>query len=293
MDGHDPGTTFDSAFLASLEGLSFAVRRLRAREGDGRARPDLRGGRVEFADHRPYVPGDDPRTLDWAAWARTGRMVVKEYERDDELSLLVLVDASASMGVHGKLRAALRLAYALCFLGLAGGSRVRVGLCAGGRLELSGEVAGRARMGALRRFLAAARPAGDTRLTPCLRALPAVARGSRVTILVSDLLAEDDGREALATWSRRGDEIDVLHMVATADAELAGAGAVEVEDAETGERITVSPSAAQAARGRLAEIEQSWRAFAPRHRMRYVPLDAAATTEELVLRWLRQGGVLA
>ena len=289
-----PGDPFDAAFLASLSRLEFAVRRLRAREGEGRARGDLRGGRVEFADHRAYVPGDDPRFLDWAVYQRTGRLFVKEFEREDELSVLLLVDGSASMGTGPKWLTALRLAYALGYLALTGGSRVRAGICADGELRLSGEVSGTGRIGDLGRFLAAARPGGRTALTACVNDVPRATRGSRVVALISDLLADDDGRRALAARARAGDEVDVLHLWSNADrVEPSAGGPWIVEDVETGERFEVGPAAHRAAGEAMAAIEESWRSFSVRHRMRYLPLDAAVSTEELVVRWLRSGGVVA
>jgi uncharacterized protein (DUF58 family) len=284
---------FDAAFLASLSRLAFAVRRLRAREGEGGKRADRRGGRVEFAEHRPYVAGDDVRTLDWAAYARTRRLAVKEYEREKELSLLVLVDASASMGLHGKLLTAQRLAYALCYLGLSGGSRVRVGVCADGELRLSAQVAGTARIRELGRRLAAAQAAGSTRLEASLGRVPGARRGSRVVVLVSDLLAEDDGRRALGRRSAAGDEVNVVHLWTEAETDVPPDGVIWLRDAETGATIPAPPDAVQRARLAAAEREGGWRAFAAHHRLRYVPVDARATTEELVLRWLRLGGVVA
>src|SRR6185295_7488994 len=124
--GESAASPFDDAFLRSLPRLEIAAARLVAREGDGGRRVDRRGGRVEFADHRAYVPGDDPRHLDWPAYARSGKLYVKEFERRDEIAFTVLVDDSASMALHGKLVAAQRIAYALAYLALAGGHRVRV-----------------------------------------------------------------------------------------------------------------------------------------------------------------------
>ncbi len=161
----EPWSPFDEAFLRSLSRLAFAVRRLRAREGEGRATADRRGGRVEFADRRAYAPGDDPRFVDWHAYARTGRLLVKEFERREELDVVLVVDASGSMGLHGKLVAAQRLAYALAYLALAAGHRVRCGLASGGALRLSGEVAGTQRIGALGEFLASSSASSSSALS--------------------------------------------------------------------------------------------------------------------------------
>ncbi len=285
---------FDAAFLRSLSQLAFAVRRQRAVEGEGVLRRDRRGGRVEFADHRPYANGDDPRLVDWSAYARTGRLFVKEFEREDDLSVLVLVDASASMALHGKLRAAQRLAYALAYLGLSGGSRVRVGAASSGELRLSGTVAGTSRVRELGTFLAALAGVGTTDLRASLHRIPEAARGSRVLILISDLLADEDGRDVLAARIRRGDDVHVVHLCAAGDRLTDVRGATTFVDVETGERVPGDAGAARVVASDLARRERRWRAFSVAHRVAsYVPVDPATATEEVVLRWLRAGGVLA
>jgi len=195
------------------------------------------------------------------------------------------------MALNGKLFAAQRLAYALAYLGLAGGHRVRAALASDGALRVGGEVAARARMRDVGSFLLGARGAGGTKLTESLNRLPDDGRGARMLIVLSDLWAEDDGRVALASRVRRGDEVDVFHLLAAADLALPEEFVVAV-DAETGERRVLGPDAAASASLEAARRESDWRAFAARHGIAYVPLDASKATEELVLRTLRGAGVL-
>ena len=56
------------------------------------------GAGIEFADHRDYTPGDDLRYLDWNLYGRMQRLLVRLFEEDEDLSIYVLFDASASMG---------------------------------------------------------------------------------------------------------------------------------------------------------------------------------------------------
>jgi uncharacterized protein (DUF58 family) len=282
---------FDDAFLAGLPRLEIAAKRLVAREGEGTGRVDRRGGRVEFADHRPYVAGDELRRLDWSAYARSGKLYVKEFERHDEYSIVLVVDDSASMAMNGKLVAAQRIAYALAYLGLAAGHRVRAALASDGLLRASGEVAGRGRMRDVAAFLLGARGKGATRLTESLARLAQDGRGARMLVVLSDLWAADDGRAALASRARHGDEVDVFHLFAAADIAWPN-DVVIAEDVETGERRALGPDAASAATLTAARREEDWRAFAARHGVGYVPLDAAKPTEELVLRTLRDAGIL-
>jgi uncharacterized protein (DUF58 family) len=296
FDGPGDGP-FDAAFLRSLSQLAFAVRRQRAVEGEGLVRRDRRGGAVEFADHRPFASGDDPRFVDWSAYARTGRFFVKEFEREDDLSLLVVLDTSASMGLHGKLRAAQRIAYALSYLGLSGGSRVRVAAATEGSLRLSPEVSGTPRLRELAAFLSGLRAAGETATGESLMSVPGAARGSRVLVLLSDLLGSrttgDALQRVLGARIRRGDDVHVVQLHAQADVRSPLSGSGVVVDAETGERVVIDQTAGRRLVDDASRRERRWRRFAARHRASYVPVDAGVPTEEAVLRWLRSGGVVA
>lgn len=283
---------FDAAFLRKLAALSLAAGRVRATDGGGLRRADRRGGRVEFAEHRAYAPGDDIRDVDWAAAARTGRLHVKEYERRGDASCLVVVDSSASMALHGKRRAAMRIAWAIAWVALGSEGGAAVATAAAGRLDRSTKVRTRAAVDALAKHLLAAEPAGGTALTASLGRIPPATRGSRVVVLVSDLLAEDDGRRALASIAERGDTVGVVHLVAREDW-VPPDGAASVVDAETGEEVPIDAGAAARAAARAARSEREWCAFAARHRIRYVRADPSAPDEETVMRALRSGGILS
>src|SRR5438093_37842 len=67
----------------------------------GLHRSPFRGFSVEFTEHRPYQPGDEPRYLDWKILARADRLFVKQFEQETNLRAMLLVDASRSMAWHG------------------------------------------------------------------------------------------------------------------------------------------------------------------------------------------------
>lgn len=89
--------TLDPAVLDRLSGLELVARR--AVEGfmSGMHASPQRGSSVEFAQHRAYSPGDELRKIDWKVFARSDRVVVKEYVEETNLSVNLLVDASESM----------------------------------------------------------------------------------------------------------------------------------------------------------------------------------------------------
>ena len=84
------------------------------------------GASLEFADHRPYQPGDDLRLVDWAVYARHRKLVTKVFSREVEAPVYLLLDCSASMGLGGKFLFAKKLAAAVLFLAFRGGDRFGV-----------------------------------------------------------------------------------------------------------------------------------------------------------------------
>jgi len=98
----------------------------------GKRRSSQLGGSQEFADYRPYVPGDDIRRIDWNVYGRTGRAYMRQYWDEQELQLQLYIDMSRSMqfgqGESNKLAYALRLAAAVGFATLCGEDRVAVHL---------------------------------------------------------------------------------------------------------------------------------------------------------------------
>ena len=108
--------------LADIEYLTLRPRaNLRAGKA-GMHRSQKQGGSVEFSEHKIYAPGDDPKRIDWHAWAKTDRLHIKRYEDESALKLHILLDRSASMGFatpdapQSKAELGERLAFALAYL---------------------------------------------------------------------------------------------------------------------------------------------------------------------------------
>jgi len=92
----------DPAVLQRLSSLQLSARSVVAGMTSGQHRGPLRGASVEFRQHRPYVPGDEPRRLDWRVLARTDRPYVREYDEETNLRCTILLDRSGSMAYRGK-----------------------------------------------------------------------------------------------------------------------------------------------------------------------------------------------
>lgn len=125
---------------ARLPQLRLAARRALGVQGFGQHASRSRGAGMEFAQYRPYAPGDEPRQIDWKLFARSDRHYVREAERDSPLTAWVLVDATGSMAQGDaaragwtRLDAARVLAACLVELALRQGDRIGVvGVAEGG-----------------------------------------------------------------------------------------------------------------------------------------------------------------
>src|SRR5688572_1099509 len=86
----------DSNLIARIGQLDFTSRKIFAGKLKGERRSKKRGESVEFADHRPYVSGDDLRHIDWNIFGRLDRLFLKLFLEEEDLSLHVVIDCSAS-----------------------------------------------------------------------------------------------------------------------------------------------------------------------------------------------------
>lgn len=245
--------------LAALGGLELVANRVVEGVLTGLHRSPHRGFSVEFAEHRPYQPGDDLRFVDWRMFARSDRYYVKQFEEETDLRATLLLDTSASMawssdergGLPPKLWYALQLTAALALLLVRQGDAV--GLTAFDR-EVRVRVAprgGRAHWHQLVRTLESLEPGGETDAASPLMDVAARARGRGLVLLVSDLLVDPDGtRQALRRLRHAGHEVIVFHLLDPGERELPGVGEARFVDPETGEEVAAS----------AAELRQEYRA---------------------------------
>ena len=112
----------DPAFFSRLDGVELRARAVVEGFLHGLHRSPRVGFSVEFASHHEYVPGDDPRHINWKLYARQHRLYVKEFDGDTNLNLYVLLDVSGSMACaslgRSKLDYAATLAAALAHLAI-------------------------------------------------------------------------------------------------------------------------------------------------------------------------------
>ena len=291
----DP-TVFDEAFLRQLERLLLLMRAPVRGGLKGGRRSVKRGQSVEFADYREYALGDDLRQLDWNVLARLEKLFVKLFIEEEDVTITVLLDGSASMasGRPEKLLFAKRAAAALGYIALASEDRVTVSVMAGRASRRRGGLRGSGRVFRLLSDLSAVEPAaGPTDLVAAARHAAVQLTGRGVVVLLSDLLdpaADRVIRELAAT----GSELVIIHVLSPDELDPALEGDLRLVDAETGDRVDVTADLGtlDAYKTRLAAWKQGFADLAARRRASYVDLSSDTNLAELMFAELRRRRVL-
>ena len=286
----------DPQFMARLDGLDILSRKILQGKLQGERRAKRRGQSVEFADHRPYVAGDDLRFVDWNIYGRLDQLFLKLFLAEEDLSVQIVIDASGSVawGSPPKALAIKRLAAALGYVGLVNNSRVTISAFADG---LAGQVAnlrGRRHVQRMAEFLLTARPEGLSHFHEACRQLAAARAGSGVVIVLSDFLFKEGYETALRRLIT--DRYDLYAIQVLAAQELApdltgDLKLVDVEDADVAE-ITASRALLEYYKRNLTAYCNELKDFCTRRGATYVLANAADPVEPLVLNFLRRRGLL-
>jgi uncharacterized protein (DUF58 family) len=287
----DP-TVFDEAFLRQLERLKLLLRQPVRGGLKGGRRSVKRGRSVEFADYRDYVMGDDLRQLDWNVYARLEKLFVKLFIEEEDVTVNLIVDASASMatGRPNKLLFAKRAAAALGYIGLASEDRVQLTVLGGRVARRRNGLRGSGRVFRLLGDLSGIAPAeGPSDLVAAARHAAAQLHGRGLVILISDLLdpgADRVIRELAAT----GSELVILHVLSPEEIDPLLEGDLRLVDTETGEglEVTVDLATLDAYRARLATWRENLADLAARRRATYLPVSSDLALADLVFAELRR-----
>jgi uncharacterized protein (DUF58 family) len=234
----DPPALLEPALLTRLERLQLRTPRPLAGRFAGEHRSRRHGTSLDFADYREYHPGDDFRRIDYHLWARLDVLLLKLFEADDDLTLRLLIDTSASMA-GPKLHQARRVAAALGFVSLVRRDAVTVHT-----FPASGPAprfTGRAAATPLFDHLLALRAAGGTGIAAACADVLARRGPPGITVVVSDLLT-DEWEAGLGRLPARGAHVVVVHVLDPEELRPTMIGDYDLIDRETGSRVPVSLS---------------------------------------------------
>ena len=237
----------------------------------------FKGQGVEFDEVRPYIAGDDVRTIDWNVTARTGVPYIKRYSEERELTILFLVDVSGSQSYGSRSRSKMELAAEvtalLALTAIRNQDKIGLILFSDKIVKYIPPRKGRdSVMRLVREVLAAEDEAkGGTDIEGALKFLNGVQKRRAVVFLVSDFLAGNGeggtgnvehgtgaSLERLLRATARHHDMICVPVSDPAESELPDVGLVELEDAETGELMLVDTSSAKV-RGAFAAKAESER----------------------------------
>jgi len=255
--------------LARIRRIEIRARRLVTGTFLGEYHSVFRGRGIEFSEVRQYEPGDDVRAIDWNVTARMGTPYVKKYVEERELTVLLVVDLSASSAFTSagmtKRQLAAEVAAMLAFAAV--GSNDRVGLVTFSDRVEQFVPPGKDRTHVLRivRELLYAEPRGRrTDVAAALSYAMRVARRRAIVFVLSDFF--DDGFERQMRAAAARHEVVALSLNDPRESDLPDVGLLELEDAETGARILLDTADARvraAYAGRAGErLARRRRAFA-------------------------------
>ena len=223
-EAHEQPLDVDTA--RRVAALSYRARQVVTGLMSGMHRSPSRGASVVFVEHREYRPGDDPRLLDWRAFARTDRHAIKRFEQETQLRATLLLDRSGYGGSASKVGHGATLLAALAYVLARQGDAVG---CATFTDSLQDRLPPRSRathLDSVMRTLSA--PAIEGAVTDLTAALEEAAErcGRRgVIAIASDLLDLRDGVFApINRMVSRGNEVRVFHVLHRDELELAAHG---------------------------------------------------------------------
>ena len=240
--------SIDAATLMQIRSLELRAKAVVEGFLSGLHRSPYHGFSVEFTEYRQYVPGDDPRYLDWRLYARSDRYYVKRFEDETNLRCHLVVDASKSMsfGTLGYDKSDYARTLAATFAYFLTLQRDAVGLVRFDA-EIEDYLPARYRPGHFRRLLQALERPSIGTATDLSRPLDQAAErlGKRgMLVLISDLLAPlDELQTRLGFFRARGHEVVLFQVLDPAELTLSFEQPTLFQDLETGREVYVDPEA--------------------------------------------------
>ncbi len=282
----------DASVLQRLDTLALLTRRPMATGRHGRRRSPLSGSSMEFSDYRRYAPGDDFRRIDWRAYARLERLFLRVFEAEENITVTILIDCSASMytGTPSKAEMARSLAAALAYIALKSEDSVIVGTLTDRLVNYRRAGSGTNSIWPVGEFLNDLPHAGSTDLNRALYDVGRVVNTPGLTVVLSDFLAPGGYQTGVRALRQLRQEVALLQILSPDEIEPDIQGDWRLRDSEGGKAVEVSASShiIQAYRERLAHFTEELAAFAHTHAGTYTLITSDTSIMDVVQRLLRQ-----
>ena len=248
------------------------------------------GFSVDFAEHRPYMPGDDVRRIDWRLFARSDRHYIKLFDADTNANFTVLLDVSRSMsyGSHSLTKLDYARYLSACLSFFSNRQRDRVGLVTFDHEIVEYVPASMKHLDTILHVLDRATGGRPGSLGPPLLDITELLGRKGILVVVSDFYEEpDDVLRAIGPLRARGHDVIVFHVMDPAELEFPFEEASGFEDLETGEQIPVIP--AKLRDDYMRVVQQHLATLKKRftdHRIDYTPLDTSKPLDLALFQYL-------
>ncbi len=240
----------NTELMTKIRHIEIRTRRLVNDSFAGEYHSVFKGRGMEFDEVRPYLPGDEVRTIDWNVTARTGQPYIKRYVEERELTVMLMVDASGSgdFGSQGQFKRELAAELASVLSFSATTNKDKVGLMIfTDKIELYiPPRKGHKHVLRLIRELLAFEPEGHgTDIKLALDTINQILKRRSIIFLVSDFLAEPTGYKKPLYMTNRKHDVIAVDLNDPLETSIADVGLLTLEDAETGELVWVDTSSKQ------------------------------------------------
>src|SRR5580704_1565744 len=288
--------SLDPEFLKTLEEITLLSRDDLSGVVGADHRSRMLGPGLEFSDYRRYSAGDDPRSLDWSAYLRLGKLFLKTYHTEQRIPIRVMLDCSESMDCDpAKFSYAKHLAAAFCYLALLHLDAIAIAPFAtrlSKPLVVSG---GRDTFWMVAEFLGNVTAGGQTDLYFSTKEFLARFPSRSTVLLISDFFDEEGSQRAVEMLRMTGHDLVLVQVHTPEEQRPSVFGELLLEDAETGQKRTVeySPESAAAYERNFLDFSTRLQKFALRHGGRYARAATNVSYEQFVLRGLHRSRVVA
>lgn len=282
----------DPQFMTRLDSLDILSRKILQGKLQGERRSKRRGQSVEFADHRPYVAGDDLRFVDWNIYGRLEQLFLKLFIEEQDLTVHIMADASASMSV-GKPSKELfikKLAAALGYVSLVNNNRVTVSLFGEGVTAQIANMRGRNYLHQMAECLLTTKSEGLSLFTDTCKQVVSERIGSGVMIVLSDFLFKEGYEEGLRRLIGRQYDLYVVQVLSPQELSPEFSGdlkLIDIEDVDAAE-ITASSALLKYYKKNVTAYCNELKSFCAGRGAVYMLANSADSVETLVLNYLRR-----
>jgi len=280
--------------LKKVKRIELSTRHLVNEVFGGEYHSVFKGRGMEFAEVREYTPGDDVRIIDWNVSARTGTPYVKLFEEERELTVMIMVDASASgaFGTRGQMKrsVAAELSAVLAFSAVKNNDKVGLIIFSDRVEKFIPPRKGRSHvLRVIREVLDHEPKHQGTNLRTALDYMNRVIRKRAVVFMISDFL--DEGYEKALKQASRKHDILSFHLHDPWEIDLPDLGLIQLHDSETGETALINTGNAVTRKAYNTHSRQRFdelKTFFKNNRLDYLAVRTDLSYVEPLIQYFRK-----